>query len=277
MPKISIITVNYNNADGLQRTMSSVAGQSLTNFEYIVIDGNSNDGSINILKDNSSLLSNWVSESDTGVYQAMNKGIKMATGDYLLFLNSGDTFRTTTTLEEVHNKMSHSLDIYYGDLMFTANNKEFLQEYPKELSFDYFLERSLPHPGSFIKKELFERIFYYTESFKIAADWEFFVCAICKEGVSYQHLELVISNFDLLGMSNEPKNKVLIEEERLIALQKHFPSVYEDALAQFEQQKKVTSPNTKVGKRIGMKTLKKLAKFLPLARKKGGNKTKDLL
>ena len=97
-PKFSIITVNYNNLEGLKKTVESVKNQTYQKFEYIVIDGGSYDGSLEFIKDNESLLDYWVSEPDSGVYQAMNKGIEKATGEYLLFLNSGDHFCNTKVL-----------------------------------------------------------------------------------------------------------------------------------------------------------------------------------
>lgn len=223
MPKISIITVNYNNAEGLASTVKSVLSQSLTDFEYIVVDGDSNDGSKTVIDKNEDHISQWISKVDSGVYQAMNRGIEMATGDYVLFLNSGDTFRNSTILLEADKKISGDAEIYFGNLMFTHSGKEMLREYPKELHFDYFLERSLPHPGSFIRRGLFDKYFYYSEDYRIASDWEFFVYVICKAKVSYEHLDMIISNFDLQGMSNDPKNKAKITEERENILGKHFP------------------------------------------------------
>jgi glycosyltransferase involved in cell wall biosynthesis len=270
MSKISIITVNYNNADGLAQTIASVTSQSHSNFEYIVIDGDSNDGSVTVIEENADLITTWISEKDTGVYEAMNKGIGLAGGNYVLFLNSGDTFISTNVLEEASKKINGSIDIYYGNLMFIGEGKVQLREYPKELRFSYFLKRSLPHPGSFIKRELFDEIFYYSEDFKIASDWEFFLVAICKSGVSYKHLEMVISNFALDGMSNERGNMGKIVEERKKILQKHFPTFYEDALTMEKHQNILNRKDvklyleqqySKMGRKLHIKLMKLLAFF----------------
>ncbi|MBT8256011.1 MAG: glycosyltransferase [Bacteroidia bacterium] len=230
MPIISVITVNYNNASGLENTLQSVAAQSLEDFEYVVVDGNSSDHSKEVLSVYSKDITRWISEPDTGVYQAMNKGIRLANGKYVLFLNSGDTFVGPDVLKKVQQRLAGGKDIYYGDLKFIWKRKEQQRSYPKNLSFEFFLERSLPHPGSFIKKELFDQLFYYSEDLSIVSDWEFFICAICKEKVSYEHLEMVISNFDLQGMSNDPENKEKIQLERLEVIKKHFPARYEGVL-----------------------------------------------
>ena len=228
MQKITVITVNYNNESGLRQTIESVMGQGFSSLEYIVVDGASTDGSVEVIKEFESQLSQWISEPDTGVYQAMNKGIRLSSGDYLLFLNSGDTFHSTEVLKGVNELIQGNKDIYYGNLMFSSNKDSFVRSYPKQLRFSYFLKKSLPHPGSFIKRELFERIFYYSEAYKIVSDWEFFLIAVFKEEVSYEHLDLIISNFDLEGMSNDPKNNKLIKKERAQVLQHHFPGFYQD-------------------------------------------------
>jgi glycosyltransferase involved in cell wall biosynthesis len=254
MPKFSIITVNYNNAEGLKQTIDSVLNQSLTEFEFIVVDGNSTDGSLDVIEKHSERITQWISKTDTGVYQAMNRGIGLAKGDYLLFLNSGDTFRNTNILEEANEKINSECDIYYGNLMFTHSGKEMLQEYPDELYFDYFLERSLPHPGSFIKRALFDRYFYYSEEYRIVSDWEFFIYVICKAKVSYKHLGIVMSNFDLQGMSNNPKNKAKINEERELILEKHFPEEFQKFK---DEQFKIARKN----KKFSAKLIRTLGKF----------------
>ncbi|MCW5519183.1 glycosyltransferase [Aureitalea sp. L0-47] len=223
MPKISVVTVNYNNANGLSKTIQSVLAQDLDELEYIVIDGGSEDKSTEVIKSFESSIDHWISESDSGVYEAMNKGIDRASGEYVLFLNSGDEFFTSETLKKVLPQLDSGKDIYYGNLIFIHKLKEMSRDYPKSMDFEYFLERSLPHPGSFIRRSLFDTIFRYSEHFRIVSDWEFFIVAILKEKVSYKHLHLVISRFELDGMSNDPKNKQGIEEERFEVIKKHFP------------------------------------------------------
>ncbi len=270
MPKISIITVNYNNRNGLENTIASVIEQQDFNFEYIIVDGNSNDGSKEVLNQYDAQISKWISEPDQGVYEAMNKGIHMSTGDYLLFLNSGDVLYKPTILKEVDKLILGDIDLYYGNLIFVHNGQEKLREYPKKLRFSYFMSRSLPHPGTFIRRSLFDDIFYYSEKFKIVSDWEFFIYAVCKQGASYKFLNTVISKFELDGMSNDPENKLTIEEERKIVLQKHFPVLYEDYLELTEQRKILEGKDIKiqrelqlssVGKRVSIRIQKLLLRL----------------
>jgi glycosyltransferase involved in cell wall biosynthesis len=229
MSKISIITINYNDLKGLQKTFNSVVNQSNKNFEYLVIDGGSSDGGKEFLEQNSDQLAYWISEKDSGVYNAMNKGIKAAKGEYLLFLNSGDFLVDDTIIDKVLQSIDGNVGIYYGNLIYSLNGiKTQLWTPPQTLSFTYFLSDSLPHPSSFIKRELFETHFYYSEEFKIVSDWEFYIYCICKMNVTYKHLDFIISDFDNSGISSvkENGNKIIIEKN--LIYKKHFPLFIED-------------------------------------------------
>src|SRR6478735_1115877 len=114
--QLSIITINYNNLQGLQKTIESVVSQSFKDFEYIIIDGGSTDGSKVLIEKYSESITYWVSEKDNGIYPAMNKGIQVANGEYLLFLNSGDWFYENTTLS-MAIPMLRPFDIVYGNTM----------------------------------------------------------------------------------------------------------------------------------------------------------------
>lgn len=162
--KLSVITINYNNAEGLAKTMDSVFRQRFSDFEYIVIDGGSTDGSKDLIVNNQDKIAYWCSEKDSGIYNAMNKGIREASGEYLLFLNSGDFLHDFAVLEDIHPFLSGE-DIVYGDLLFVhGDGKEDLFVYPDVLSFEYFLERSLGHPAAFIKRALFGGVPLYGDA-----------------------------------------------------------------------------------------------------------------
>lgn len=212
-PKFSIITVNYNNLDGLKKTVNSIKGQTFQDFEYLVIDGNSTDGSANYIKENKGLFDFWVSEPDQGVYHAMNKGIKHASGDYLLFLNSGDHFYNSKVLENNKEHIKDS-DLVYFNLQVVEGNKTFTKTYPDALSFSYFVEDTLPHPATFIKKEAFLKTNLYKEDFKIVSDWKFFIDAICKYNLSYKHIAKPFSTFYIGGLSSNPKNQIIKFNEK---------------------------------------------------------------
>ncbi|MAL59285.1 MAG: glycosyl transferase [Flavobacteriaceae bacterium] len=239
---ISIITINFNNAKGLEATLQSVQQQSFSHYEHIVIDGNSTDGSKEVIENYKANFSYWVSEPDHGVYHAMNKGIAVAKGEYLQFLNSGDVLENTNVLADVANEMSDKKDIYYGDLLFVGEGTSKLQTYPDELGFAYFKNRSLGHPAAFIKKELFNRVFYYNESLKIASDWEFFICAICKYNTSYRHINRVIAKFDTGGISSKESYQQLIKKEQEEVLVSHFEFYLKEHKQYEEKVRKFQNP-----------------------------------
>ncbi len=211
--KISVITINYNNAQGLKKTIESVLKQSFRDIEFIIIDGNSTDNSVEIIKESDG-IHYWVSEKDNGIYHAQNKGIAKSTGDYLLFLNSGDTLADKETLKNVSSYLSKT-DIVYGDLI-TEDAKGVRKEEssPNVLDVYHFMISTLWHPVSFIHRSVFERYGNYNEAFKITADYEFFIRAILKNNVSYKHIPLPVCVFDLKGISNNPENDKLQSEER---------------------------------------------------------------
>ena len=230
MCKISVITINYNEKEGLKKTIQSVVGQSYDDIEYIVIDGGSTDGSTAIIDANKEKIHYWVSEPDSGIYNAMNKGIRAATGEYVLFMNSGDCFYENDTVAKAESLMTGECGIYYGDLIYYNKRKKKHENwiFPNKLSLGFFIENSLPHQGSFIKRSLFDSISMYNETLKIASDWEFFIIAICLEKVSYKHIGIVISEYDFTGISSDPKNYSLVASEKQITFDKHFSMVIED-------------------------------------------------
>lgn len=230
MGKISVITINYNEKEGLRKTIQSVVGQTYADIEYIVIDGGSTDGSKELIETHQDKIHYWISEPDSGIYNAMNKGIRAATGDYLLFMNSGDCFLEPDTVSKAEKLMVDDYGIYYGDLIYFNKRKKKYEDwvFPNKLSLGFFIENSLPHQGSFIKRSLFESISMYNENLKIASDWEFFIVAICIEKVSYKHIGIVISEYDFTGISSDPKNYQLVASEKKITFDKYFSMMIDD-------------------------------------------------
>lgn len=221
-PKISVITINYNNRKGLQETILSVIEQNYLFIEYIIIDGGSNDGSADVIQSYQNQLSFWVSESDEGIYNAMNKGIRKATGDYILFLNSGDRLIDATILEEVVRAgLKH--DLIYGDLLFFNDEKEWIWKFPNELTFQYFYLSTIAHPSTFIKRTLFDQVGMYDEELKIVSDWKFFILALSKHNATYLHIDKIISAYNFDGISSKPQNLKAIDEERSQVLKLNFP------------------------------------------------------
>ena len=234
MVKLSIITINYNNQIGLQKTIESVIEQDFKNYEYLVIDGASTDGSIEVIDKYQNNIASWISEPDNGVYHAMNKGIRKATGEYLLFLNSGDSFYSSDSLSSLV-KEAKGEDLVYGNILVEETNKSWIKSYPATLNFSYMLTDTLPHPATLIKKSLIEGV-GYTESFRIVSDWEFFIISVCKKGASYKYVNRTISNFNYDGISSNPANASLIQEEKNKVLQSEFKTFLEDYQSYFKVQ-----------------------------------------
>jgi|TARA_R110002020_G_scaffold63136_3_gene168438 glycosyltransferase involved in cell wall biosynthesis len=225
---ISVITINYNDASGLEETIQSVLSQENADYEFIVIDGGSTDNSTAVIEKYKQQLHYWVSEPDGGVYNAMNKGIVKASKNYVYFLNSGDTLYDNSVLAEVQVAMRMNHDIYYGNIIQDYPSGPIHRTTPRELSFSFFFKRTIPHQASFIKRELFEHFGLYNEELKIVADWEFFVLSICKHNVSYQYLDRTISVYDTKGLSSMAANKALFSAEKQTSLKTHFPLFYND-------------------------------------------------
>lgn len=228
MTKISIITINYNDKVGLTKTIESVISQTWQDFEFLVIDGNSTDGGKEVINQYADKIDYWLSEPDTGVYNAMNKGIRAAKGDYVLFLNSGDLFYDNAVLKKVDVMIHGDFGIYYGDVIVKKPHSERHKVYPEVLSFSYFYTNALCHQSCFIKRQLFHDHFFYNEDYKIYSDGEFFIYTICKMNVPYKHLDLIVSIYDFTGISSNPKYEKLHEEERFKSIDKYFPLFADD-------------------------------------------------
>ncbi|NII81333.1 MULTISPECIES: glycosyltransferase family 2 protein [unclassified Pedobacter] len=216
--KISIITINLNNKNGLLKTIRSVVNQTYPNIEYIVIDGDSNDGSKDLIFH--SKIHKIVSEKDTGIYNAMNKGIKLATGEFLMFLNSGDFLCTDTIVENVAKYISlKNYDIFFGDLNISGNR----YKYPDQINLRFLLNYAIPHPSTFIKRKLFnnDELGVYHENYKIISDWTWFIDAYIKQYRFYR-MNLIVTDFDTFGISSI--NHELNAKERNKIMQEKYPN-----------------------------------------------------
>ncbi len=216
--KFSIITVNYNDAVGLNNTINSIASQTFTDYEHIVIDGGSSDGSVNILKNNSSKFSFWRSESDNGIYDAMNIGVAHAKGDYINFMNAGDVFHSPKTLTLVNDKLDDA-DIVTGNSFMPEINKLYLNPY-KELTLLTLLKHPLSHQSIFYKKNIFNQYSFDTNLIMMA-DFKLNLEAIILKDCSVKIIEDIVSDFDVNGVSSD--NPVLYHKELQQILSDLFP------------------------------------------------------
>jgi len=228
MTKLSIITVNRNNADGLRKTIESVVSQTFTDFEYIIIDGASTDDSVEVIKEYAkATLPNgeglgerlyWVSELDTGIYNAMNKGILKAKGEYLLFLNSGDWLVDDYILKNIFG-YNINVDIFYGNVLlpYDENRIEIRKGCSKnELTLKDFVFDTICHQAAFIRRNLFTSNGLYDERYKMSSDILFFAKAIIIGRATYKYIDVSISYFDPYGIGN------LGQEEKRIAIETLF-------------------------------------------------------
>ncbi len=228
--KISIITINYNNVEGLRKTIDSITCQSNKSFEYIVIDGGSLDGSKEVIIINEKHITYWVSEKDAGIYNAMNKGIKASSGDFIIFMNSGDLLYNQTVIQDILENLNGQDDIVYGDALLRneSNKWEVVKKHPKILNFSYFYKDTLCQQACIIKRSLFDTIFLFNEDYKIGADWEFFIYAIYIAKVKTRKIDFLITTYDTRGISGSSEFKKIAAQERRQTLEKYFPLFVED-------------------------------------------------
>jgi glycosyltransferase involved in cell wall biosynthesis len=221
--KLSIITINFNNKEGLQKTIESVVSQTFADSEYIIIDGGSTDGSVDIIRQYTDKITYWVSEPDAGIYNAMNKGIRQAKGDYCLFLNSGDWLIKNDSLQYVFDEMFEEKDIVYYDVLTEYGEYRYSD---KLTLYSFFSSAPIGHQSSFIKRSLFSRIGLYNEEWKIVSDWEFFLLAIINYRCTYKHYSYLLTHFNWGGISST--NAALSQEESNAVLKKQYPMMYDD-------------------------------------------------
>ncbi len=231
--KLSIITINRNNASGLEKTLKSVASQTCKDFEHIIIDGASTDNSVDVIKKYETSLSTlktshsikWISEPDKGIYNAMNKGIRMASGEYIEILNSGDSLYDEHVVERMLSALEEKEypEILYGNM---------IKQWPGgrthrdgcergKLTMLSFYRGTLNHNPAYIRRNLFEKFGYYDETLKIVSDWEWYLKVIPLGGVQPVYVNLNVTFFDMTGVSES--NTAYWKVERRPVLEREIP------------------------------------------------------
>lgn len=217
LPKLSVITIVYNNAKDIERTMLSVLNQSYKNIEYVVIDGASTDGTLNIIKKYEGRLAKLISEKDKGIYDAMNKGLALATGDYVLFMNSGDEIYELDTVEKVFATAPNA-DIYYGETEMYDENWNSLgqrrHQAPETFtwrSFKYGM--SISHQAIYIKRSLTEP---YDLHYKYSADIDWII-KIAKKASNIVNTHLYVAKYLVGGMSKKKHRESLKERFKIFS------------------------------------------------------------
>ena len=232
---LTIITINRNNAEGLEKTMQSVSSQTCKEFEYIVVDGASTDGSVEIIKslaENFSGRLRWVSEPDKGIYNAMNKGIGMASGEYVQFLNSGDCLASDNVVERMFSILEQEgkPGILYGNMLKDMPDGRVMRDRcfaGRDITLLGFYFGTLNHSSAYIRRDLFDRYGKYDENYKIVSDWKWFIQAIILGEEKPVYTDIDVTLFDMNGISET--NKTLDKDERRQVLEELFnPSILAD-------------------------------------------------
>lgn len=219
---ISIITVTYNAANVLNKTLKSIQSQTaFKNIEHIVVDGSSSDDTVSIIKKNETNIAQWISEPDKGLYDAMNKGIKLATGDYVWFINAGDEIFESTTVENILTLVKSSPDIVYGETMeYTADGMELGKrrlKTPKNLDWKTFKQGMLVcHQSILVKRTLAE---YYNTNYSLAADIDWVINCL-KKAKTVINCNMLLSKFEKGGLSSQNIKRGL--KERFAIMKKHY-------------------------------------------------------
>lgn len=229
--RLSIITINRNNAVGLEKTLLSINAQTCKDFEHIIIDGASDDGSVDVIKkhDNGSVERRWVSEPDTGIYNAMNKGIRMAKGEYLQFLNSGDCLVDENVTEKMikqlmilnENRVSvnlSELSVITGGMRLCKNGKivPWYGENVRNVTFATMYAGTINHSPSYIARSMFDKYGLYDESLKIVSDWKFFFEIIILHNEPIEFVPVTVTLFDLSGISSINMDERIRERRKVL-------------------------------------------------------------
>lgn len=223
--KLSIITINRNNAEGLRKTMESVFAQTCKEIEYIIVDGASTDNSVEIVREMSASLNDgmshdeslndgiafkWVTEPDTGIYNAMNKGIRMSQGEYSLMLNSGDCLADTDVVERILPELQGA-DLIQGSMYLQTKDAKHL-DYGfggTKMSFFDVCDGDFLHQATFVHRNVYEQYGYYDESYRIAGDTAFFIKVVGMCNVSFRVVDIPISIFEGGGLASSADTKLI--------------------------------------------------------------------
>lgn len=216
--RLSIITVTYNNREGLERTFQSIDRQNCKDFEYIVVDGASSDGSVEVIRKYEHCITKWVSEVDTGIYNAMNKGVRLSSGEYCLFINSGDELYSPSTIQEILNEKFDE-DFVQGIIYRNNGRKEMFVDPPKEVTLSFYIYgNNNYHQASLISRKLLLS-HPYDEKYRIAADYKFNIECLVKYNCSFRPIYVVIAKYEYGGRSVSVRH----DQEPYIIYRELFP------------------------------------------------------
>jgi glycosyltransferase involved in cell wall biosynthesis len=222
-PLITVVTVVFNGEKHLEQTIRSVIGQTYDNVEYIIIDGGSTDGTLDIIRRYEEAIDYWVSEKDGGIYDAMNKGISLATGDWINFMNAGDSFLGDKTIQSVFEKIDYGeAAVVYGDVLKLYSNKYEFVHRSRPLD-NLYKELPFSHQAAFTKAEILRKFSFDTQ-YKICADHDFFY-KLYSKNFKFVWIDMIVANYDMDGLSTHYL-KVSTEEKRIEACYSKRNKIY---------------------------------------------------
>lgn len=211
--RITVVTICYNAVENIEKTILSVINQNYRNLEYIIVDGGSNDGTLGIIKKYEKHISKFISEPDNGIYDAMNKGIRLANGDYINFMNAGDSFYDNRVISKIVENIDDDIMVVYGDTLFQYNGSHKIS---KALPFT-----KLRYKGIFCHQSAFTSLQYhkhneFSHKYRILADFNFFYQAYNRDSMKFKQVDFVVSNFDMsdggLSKANYEKNYIELRD-----------------------------------------------------------------
>lgn len=224
MKDFCIITVCFNDKIGLEKTIQSVLTQTYTNFDFLIIDGNSNDGTKDVIEKYKEYFTFWVSEPDNGIYNAMNKGVRHCNGKYILFLNAGDVFHSENVLQDVSVQLDNK-DVVSGYAL--KNGQEILNLHEKNILMMLF-HSTFSHQATFIKSDLFKD-YLYDETLTFVADWKAWIDWLILRHKTYKYINTIVSDYDFSGISSNGQNwQRIIDERNLVLKQSFSPLILEN-------------------------------------------------
>lgn len=218
LPKITIITISFNAVKTIEQTILSVINQTYSNIEYIIIDGCSTDGTIDIIKKYSNQITTWISEPDKGIYDAMNKGINVASGEWINFMNSGDSFYNNNVIKEFIDKISPNTEIAYGDTMILHTLGNYIKK-PKPLN-QILKKMIFGHQATFIKAQLHKKYIFDT-NFRSSADYNFFYKMYNQKHL-FQYIPIVVTNYDATSGMSTDNYHIVKREDAIIQGKTNF-------------------------------------------------------
>lgn len=268
--KISVITVCYNSEATIEATIKSVISQTaFDNIEYIIVDGSSQDGTMQIIEKYREKISKLISEPDSGIYNAMNKGVGVATGDYIQFLNSNDTYYSDSVIENVLKKAEEKgSDLIIGDVLLLHNNEKHHRSFNKIMLSNFFHDWFY-HVCLFAKRDLFIKHGRFNEKYQIAADNDWIIPLITNNSITKSHIDIIIANFGLDGISANPENqqKTIKEIEEVLKNKLSWKNNFIRRLVQDRNLNRISPLHYRILNRL-TKALGLKKMILSIARKK---------